>query len=81
MSFARKTTICADFPDPVEQAAVILEICRDDICDAREIAVTNVKFARTHDDLLFWSKVQEALSPSRVIRAAQKQRMYMYPQT
>jgi hypothetical protein len=62
MSFAHKTAMCPDFPDPVEQAAVILEICRDDICDARAIAMRNVKFARTRDDLRFWSRVEEELS-------------------
>jgi hypothetical protein len=67
MSFADKTTMCPDFPDPVEQAAVILEICRNDGCDARAIAVTNVKFARTQDDVLFWSRVEEALSAGGVI--------------
>jgi hypothetical protein len=67
MRVRNKPTRCQEFPDPVEQAAVILEICGGDIWGARAIAMMNVKFARTNDDVDFWSKVEEALSPGMVI--------------
>jgi hypothetical protein len=61
MTFESKSIPSQGFPNPVEQAAVILEVCGDDFCEARAIVTTNLRFARTQGDILYWSGVERAL--------------------
>lgn len=51
----------AEIPNPAEQAAVILEICEDNIHDAKVIAGINLKSATTEEDILYWFRVEQAL--------------------
>jgi hypothetical protein len=62
MSFDCESAPEPDVPNPTEQARVILEVCHYDISDARAIAARNVKFARTQEDIGYWSQVEQALT-------------------
>jgi len=53
MSFVRESANWPEIPNPMKQARVILEICNDDIHQARAITATNIKFARTEVDRRF----------------------------
>ena len=52
----------AHFPDPVEQAEALLEICRGDIHEAEGIAATNLEFAKYQADRIYWSRVRVLIS-------------------
>jgi hypothetical protein len=45
------------FPDPEQQAEALLEICQGDVDEAQRIAATNLKFARSWDDGIYWLRV------------------------
>jgi hypothetical protein len=60
MSFAGNSN--SSIPNPLEQARVLLEVCCDDLHDARAIAATNVKFARTEENILYWCQVEQQLN-------------------
>jgi hypothetical protein len=50
------------FPNPVEQAEALLEICQGDVHEAQAIATTNLKFAKYQADRLYWSRVEALIS-------------------
>jgi hypothetical protein len=52
MRFEDKSIASPDLPEPAEQAAVLLEIFEGDICEAKAVADTNVRFATTEQDIL-----------------------------
>jgi hypothetical protein len=61
MSFECEFTSGPEVPNPDEQARVILEIGDNDISEARLIAATNVRFARSGEGIRYWSQVELAL--------------------
>ena len=62
MNFDRQYASAPEIPNPTEHARVILEICQNDVDEARAIAVRNFNFARSEDDILYWSRVTRALT-------------------
>jgi hypothetical protein len=52
----------AHFPDPVEQAEALLEICQGDIGEVEGIATTNFEFAKYQADRIYWSRVGVLIS-------------------
>ena len=61
MRFEDKSIASPDLPEPAEQAAVLLEIFEGDICEAKAVADTNVRFATTEQDILYWSPAGQTL--------------------
>lgn len=61
MTFENKSIPSQGFPNPIKQAAVILEICEGDFRAAGAIATTNLRFANIKEDILYWSAVEQAL--------------------
>lgn len=51
-----------EFPNPEEQADVLMEICEVDVQDAQTIATHNVKFARNERNRDYWSRVKGLIS-------------------
>jgi hypothetical protein len=52
------------FPDPEQQAEALLEICPGDVDEAQGIAATNLKFARSWDDGVYWLRVEGLIEAS-----------------
>jgi hypothetical protein len=50
-----------DFPDPAEQAEALLETCQGDVCEARGIAATNLRFSKCQADRIYWSRVETVI--------------------
>ena len=53
------------FPNPVEHAMVLLEVCGT-LPSALATALDNCEFAANDADSLYWFEVAQALKPSKV---------------
>jgi len=62
MSFDSMAVLRSDFPDPVEQARAVLEICDDNIQVARSLVWTQLKLAKNLEEIHYWCKVEKSLS-------------------
>jgi hypothetical protein len=62
MAIGGQVVFNEEFPDPAEQAEVLLEICQGDICEAQAIVVTNLKYANCHTDRVYWLRVEALIS-------------------
>jgi len=62
MSFDRKSVSWPEVPNPTWQSRVIIEICQNDVNEARATAATNVMFARTSENIDYWSQVDQTLA-------------------
>lgn len=51
-----------NIPDPIEQAAVILELCHGDLDAAREICFTNLDALHECRRISFWDSVLGVLT-------------------
>lgn len=53
----------ATTPNPVEHAMVLIDLCGDNLEQARAIADMNWEFASTEKDLFYWLRVARVLRP------------------
>lgn len=51
-----------NFADPVEHASILVEVCGG-VEDARDVAEINRTFSWHAEDILYWKRVEEILTP------------------
>jgi hypothetical protein len=54
------------FPNPVEQAAALIDECGGDLDEARALADLSVDCSSTKQELKWWRSVRISLTPSEV---------------
>jgi hypothetical protein len=54
---------------PVNEAVVLITICDDDVRQARIEALHNCRHAETDDEVAFWFRVLQVLTPSAMAQA------------